>query len=233
MRASSKPKSSQPAAVARRGSGHDPRRGARAALAAVLLAASLTACLIAAPPRVSNLRTIAGPLVGYPDGRVRAFVAVDGDLEFARGFAIPGANARVEGTLAALEDLEAGALRLPEGPACPELVLDPPDLRIHWQRDLWLLEGDVVVGVLARSTTADFFPQAAGDRIYGYVAGSAAGSVTGTCDTGGQVITWDLQLLEGWNHIEYRVDADGPPKRTSVRVAAPEDDLPFRYFLPN
>lgn len=238
MRHPSKPPAVRATAGARHDAARAPRPGGarRLALAAItpaLLVTSLSACLFASPPLVSDLRTVEGPLVGYPDGLVRPFVGVDGDFAFADGFAIPGANARVEGVLVALEDLPAGALGLPEGPACPELVLDPPDLRIHWQRDLWLFEGDTVVGFLARTTTTDFFPQVTGDRLYGYVAASTAGSVTGTCDTGGQVITWDLQLLEGWNHALYRVDADAPVRRTSLRVEAPEDDLPFRYFLPN
>ena len=204
-----------------------------AATAVVLLAAVLGACQVAVPPTVSDLRIIEGPVEGYPDGLVRAVAAVSGGFAYGSGTIVPGPTPRVEGLLVAVDDLEEGALEIPSGPACAELVLDPPDLRIHWQRDLFVYEDDVMVGYVARTDTIDLFPQAVGERQFGYVAASTVGSVTGTCDLGNEVVTWDLELLEGWNHLMYRLDEVDPVRRTSIRVEAPDPTMPWRFFLPN
>jgi hypothetical protein len=211
------------------------------AIALTVLATLVTACT---QPDGNGFTTdphgpvLSGQVVSYDraePARVLALWPVDPNETFASGDLLLNPP-RVSATLIRPDRVRASLLAAVE--ACDTLSVTPADLRVTSFRWLDVQGSQNLIGQLALAKRAAAEAVTVGDVSYTFLLASTAGRIEGSCggNEDGIVVLdadapfsethFDIDLVQGWNVLEVRVDAltaDEPrqPLVTTTRAAAP------------
>lgn len=181
-----------------------------------------------------GLTSVIGPVVGYPyagAATVQAFAPNDG-AQLVSGTLFPSPSSRIEGSLTPVANIPASSFVNPF--FCNNAVVTPSSMQTTGVLLLGVADSGGVFGAVIRATAADPFlgDLQAGDMIYGYIAATVAGSVTGSCVFDGINATYDIGLSSGWNYLSARIDAVdsfGNPTAITYSNASPTSSSYWVY----
>jgi hypothetical protein len=178
-------------------------------LLALLLILGLSAC---STPQgggtVAGLTSVSGPVIGYPyvgSATVQAFAPNDG-AQLVSGTLYPSPNSRVEASLTPVSNIPATSFVNPF--FCNNVVVSPASMQTTGVLLMGVADSGGTFGLVVRADAADPFGGAqVGDKLYGLIVATTAGTVTGSCVVDGANATYNMNLSPGWNHISATITA--------------------------